>query len=100
MKKTTNLGYKAVITDGRRGLYYGTVTATDAAIIKTRSMRVRDCRHIGYWKGSHSGITSLAAQGPAKGSRIGFPADSLLTGLAHVHRCTEEAQQRFAAILP
>lgn len=97
---TTKAGDRYVIvTTQYRDLYYGTITATDQEIASTHSVRVSAARHIAYWHGPKGGLTSLAAQGPEKGSRIGVAIDSMLvTGVAHVLDVTEAARARFAAI--
>lgn len=85
------------------GLYCGFVSATDEEIIETKSVRMRECRHVCRWYGKTGGITSLAASGPcgpnASQSRIGAPAPSaLLTGVVNVLDCTPEAKARLDAV--
>ena len=92
-----------VIGCGSWCLWYGKVRETDAAILKTKSAKVYDCRHVRYWYGGTGGITSLAAWGPcgtrAKESRIGAPCpSSLVTDVKAVHEYTSEAIAAFAAI--
>ena len=90
-----------IVTSQYRDLYYGEIAATDAEIVATKAVRVKDCRHIAYWKGPTGGLTSLAVSGPGEGSRIGAPCSSMLaTGIAHVLDVSTEAQARFAAIKP
>ena len=86
------------------GLYIGQTDATDQEIVSSRSVRLRQCRHVAKWFGRTGGITSLAAHGPcgprAKESRVGAPADALLTGIVNVFDLSPEAVIAFAAIVP
>lgn len=65
-----------IVGNGPYGLYYGETSATDEEILEKNAVRLGRCRHIAYWKGDVGGITSLAATGPADGSRIGKAAPS------------------------
>ena len=92
-----------VIGAGSWCLWYGRIRASDAEILKTKSARVYDCRHVRYWYGGTGGITSLAAWGPCgprvKESRIGAPCpSSLITDVRAVHECSPEAVTAFASI--
>lgn len=95
-KKQT--GRWVIVTSQYRDLYYGLITATDKEISETHAVRVERCRHIAYWTGPKGGLTSLAVEGPAAGSRIGGETSVLITGVAHVLNVTEAAQVRFAAV--
>jgi hypothetical protein len=93
----------AIIGNEGYGLYFGMIDASDADIAATKSVRVRQCRHVRYWRGGTGGITSLAAWGPcgpAKNeSRIGEPSpESLILNVCAVHVCTPEAVSAFASI--
>lgn len=86
------------------GLYIGETDATDQEIVASRSVRLRNCRHVAKWYGRTGGVTSLAAHGPcgprANDSRVGAPADALLTGVVNVFDLSPEAIAAFAAIVP
>jgi hypothetical protein len=104
MASKKNKSRFVIIGNKSYGLYYGEVSATDAEIIKTESVRVTNCRHICRWFGMTGGITSLAAHGPcgprASESRIGAAAPSvLLAGVVNVLDCTPEAVANFARIV-
>lgn len=93
----------AIIGNEGYGLYYGLISATDAEIAETKSVLVRQCRHVRYWRGGTGGITSLAAWGPCgtkkDESRIGAPApESLVLNVCAVHVCSLEAVSAFASI--
>ena len=87
-----------IIGNAGYGLYYGDIEATDAEIVATKAARVYGCRHIAYWKGEVGGITSLASKGPHSGSRIGLPADGLVTGIVNIYDVSPEAVAAFAAV--
>ena len=87
------------------GLFIGETSATDAQILKSQSVRVKNCRHVSRWFGMTGGITSLAAHGPCgprvAESRVGAPNPSaLLTGVVNVFDLTPDAVEAFAAIVP
>jgi len=101
-KKSTE---RAVLVGNQSyGLYIGYTSATDAEIVGSKSVRLRACRHVCQWFGRTGGITSLAAHGPcgprANESRIGAPADAVLTGVVNVYDLSAEAIAAFAAIVP
>lgn len=109
-KKTTSKNAKkakprmVLVGNEKYGLYIGKTAMPDAEILKARSVRLTDCRHVSQWYGKTGGITSLAAHGPcgarAKESRIGAPAPSaLLTGVVNVFDLSPEAVAAFAAIV-
>lgn len=90
-----------VIANDGYGLYYGRITASDEEIARTRAVRVSRCRHIAHWKGDPGGITSLAATGPQRGSRIGKECPSaLVTGVKNIFDCSAEATARFDDMAP
>jgi hypothetical protein len=84
------------------GLYIGETDASDADIIASKAVRLKNCRHVCRWYGKTGGITSLAAHGPcgsqAKDSRIGAPCNALVTGVVNVLDLTPEAVANFAKI--
>jgi hypothetical protein len=86
------------------GLYVGITSATDAQILKNKSVRLTQCRHVARWYGKTGGVTSLAAHGPcgpsAAQSRVGAPCDALVTSVVNVFDLTAEAMAAFAAIAP
>jgi hypothetical protein len=85
-----------IIGNDGYGLYYGRITATDEEIARNKAVRVYRCRHIAHWKGDPGGITSLAATGPHRGSRIGKECPSaLVTGVKNVFECSADAVGRF-----
>jgi hypothetical protein len=98
-KKTTRRF--VIVGNQSYGLYYGETDATDEQIIASESVRLYGCRHIARWYGRTGGITSLAAHGlcgpSASESRIGAPADALLTGVVNVLDVSPEARATFAA---
>lgn len=91
-----------IIGNDKYGLYYGDVEASDEEIIAKKAVRVYGCRHIAYWQGGTGGITSLAAWGPKVGgdSRIGAPADALITGVVNVLDVSADARVAFAMAVP
>jgi hypothetical protein len=84
------------------GLYIGETDATDVDIIKSKAVRLMNCRHVARWYGKTGGVTSLAAHGPcgpqAKDSRVGAPCNALVTGVVNVLDLTDEAIANFAKI--
>jgi hypothetical protein len=104
-KKSAERAERAVLVGNQSyGLYIGYTSDTDAEIVGSKSVRLRACRHVCRWHGKSGGITSLAAYGPcgpsAAESRIGAPADALLTGVVNVYDLTPEAIAAFDAIRP
>jgi hypothetical protein len=105
MKSTNRNGKNGkcvIVGNGPYGLWYGRITATDAAIAKSHSVRLYDARNIRYWYGRNGGITSLAAHGicgpRAADSKIGAPiASTLLLDVKAVHECSPGAVASFDA---
>ncbi|HUR93039.1 MAG TPA: hypothetical protein VMY76_00550 [Gemmatimonadales bacterium] len=92
-----------VVGTASYGLYFGWTDASDQDVVKDRSVRLRDARHVRSWHGKTGGITSLAAHGPCgprgKNSLIGAPVPSaLITNVANVFDCTPEAIEAFNKI--
>lgn len=105
MKQNKSTKRFVIVGNQSYGLYYGETSATDAEVVKTKSIRLDNCRHVCQWFGKTGGITSLAAFGPCGPnvgkSRIGAPIpSSLLTGVVNVLDCTPEAVAAFAKIEP
>jgi hypothetical protein len=101
--KKQNRGRWVIVGNGPWGLWFGRVTASDAAVVRARSVRLYDARNIRYWYGKTGGITSLAAFGPCgprgNESRMGAPISStLLLDVKAIHDCSSEAVAAFAAI--
>ena len=90
--------------NGNWGLYYGQTAATDAKVIKDKSVRLYNCRHVCRWHcAKNGGITSLAAIGPSgmnvSQCRIGAPDPStLILDVKAIHDCAPEAVKAFAAV--
>lgn len=84
------------------GLYIGNTDASDADIIASKAVRLKDARHVFRWYGATGGITSLAAFGPcgarAAESRVGAPCNGLVTGVVNVFDLSPAAIEAFAAI--
>lgn len=103
-KNGTNGHARAVLVGNQSyGLYIGETDASDADIIASKAVRLKNCRHVCRWYGKTGGITSLAAFGPcgpsADQSRIGAPASSaLVTGVVNVLDLTPAAVEAFAKI--
>ena len=97
-------GKYCIVGNGPYGLWFGRVTATDADIAKTHSVRLYEARSIRYWYGRKGGITSLAAFGPCgprvAECRFGAPiASTLLLDVKAIHECSAEAVAAFGAVV-
>ena len=107
MKKSTKQAERknwVIVGNGSWGLWFGHILATDAQIVKTKSVRLYEARNIRYWYGKNGGITSLAAFGPCgprvSECRIGAPiAGTLLTDVKAVHMCSDEAVKNFFSVV-
>lgn len=107
VKKTiaTKTTARAVLVGNENyGLFIGLTGASDAEILATRSVVLRECRHVAQWYGMTGGITSLAAHGPcgtrAAESRVGAPAKrALLSGVVNVFDLSPAAITAFDAIV-
>jgi len=98
-KSKSSTGRPVIVTTQWRDLYYGRVVTPLAKIAAQHWCLVDECRHIAYWQGPRGGLTSLAAEGPGAGSRIGARIDgALITGVAHLLPVTAEAAKKFAEI--
>lgn len=93
-----------IVGNGNWGLYYGQIAATDAQIIKTKAVRLFNCRHVCRWYcAKDGGITSLAQIGPSGPNvaqcRIGAPdPSSLILDVKGIHECTTAAVKAFATV--
>ena len=93
-----------IVGNGNWGLYYGQTAATDTEVIKDKSVRLYNCRHVCRWHcAKNGGITSLAAIGPSgmnvSQCRIGAPDPStLILDVKAIHDCAPEAVKAFAAV--
>ena len=93
-----------IVGNGNWGLYYGQTAESDAAIVKSKAVRLYNCRHVCRWHcAKNGGITSLAAIGPSGPNvsqcRIGAPDPStLILDVKAIHHCSAEAVQAFAAV--
>lgn len=86
-KTKTNGKERAVlVTTAHRGVFFGYATKTDGATIALRA--ARNCI---YWPTGNKGFLGLAADGPAKGSRVGPPANIELRDITCVAECTPES---------
>ena len=88
---------KAIITNKHRGLYYGEISKKGVeTAMKTGVAKIRNMRHISYWKGPTGGLSSLAVQGPGEGSRIGDPVGvAYLSDVCNILVCEPAAIARF-----
>lgn len=104
MATKTKTKRPVLVGNSSYGLYIGETSATDAEILKSKAVRLSNCRHVCRWYGKTGGITSLAAHGPcgpqASESRVGAPCDALLSGIVNVLDLTDEAAAAFARIVP
>ena len=93
-----------IVGNGNWGLYYGQTSVSDSDVVKSKAVRLYDCRHVCRWYcAKNGGITSLAAIGPSGPNvdqcRIGAPNPStLILDVQAVHNCSAEAVQAFAAV--
>ena len=93
-----------IVGNGNWGLYYGQTAASDVNIIKNKSVRLYNCRHVCRWYcAKNGGITSLAAIGPSGPNisqcRIGAANPStLILDVKAIHDCAPEAVKAFAAV--
>lgn len=101
-KKTTNTKPRSrsvLVTTRTRDLYVGETDASDASVVKTSAVRLRNARHVAYWESGKGGISSLVAEGPRGKSRIGAAAPSaLVTNVATVWDLSQAAKAAFAAM--
>lgn len=75
-----------VVTNGN-AIYCGWTAEPEAEV-----MRLRAARQAVYYSAETHGLLGLAANGPAKGSRIGPPADiPALRNISQVIECSPEA---------
>ena len=103
-KSKSNGGRWVIVGNGPWGLWFGRISATDAEIAASHSVRLFEARNIHYWYGAAGGITSLAAYGlcgpRASESRIGARISStLLLDVKAIHECSPECVAAFAAHL-
>lgn len=90
MKSTETTGRPVLVTTVHRGVFFGYADDTDGATIKLR--RARCCI---YWPVENHGFLGLAADGPAKGARVGPPADIELRDITCVAEVTPAAVNRW-----
>lgn len=100
--KTTEPRSRSVLVTTRtRDLYVGETDASDASVVKTSAVRLRNVRHVAYWESGKGGISSLVAEGPRGESRIGAVAPSaLVTNVANVWDLTAQSKAAFDAMQP
>ena len=81
-----------LVTTAHRGVFFGSATSTDGAIVALRG--ARNCL---YWSADVKGFLGLAATGPTKGCRIGPAADLELRDITSVAAVTPQAEQAWLA---
>jgi len=79
-------GRPVLVTTAHRGVFFGYAENTDGETIKLK--RARNCI---YWPVANKGFLGLAADGPAKGARVGPAADIELRNITSVSEVTEAA---------
>jgi len=87
MKKTKQA---LVITTAHKGVFFGYGTPSDA-----KTIRLEQVRMCVYWSSETKGVVGLAADGPAKGSRI-TPAAPAMT-IQDVTSCMEASPEAVTA---
>ena len=87
MKKTKQA---LVITTAHKGVFFGYGTPSDA-----KTIRLEQVRMCVYWSSETKGVVGLAADGPAKGSRI-TPAAPAMT-IQDVTSCMETSPEAVTA---
>jgi len=90
MAKTNGKERAVLVTTAHRGVFFGYATKTDGDTIKLRA--ARNCI---YWPAENKGFLGLANMGPAKGSRIGPPADIELRAITCVAEVSDGAVKRW-----
>ena len=75
-----------LVTTVHRGVFFGYAEDTSGETIKLK--RARNCI---YWPVANRGFLGLAADGPAKGARVGPAADIELRNITSVAECSEAA---------
>lgn len=79
-----------LVTTDKRGVFFGYTTDPPTSTVITLAR----ARMIVYWSSETRGILGLAANGPAKGSRVTPQVPSLtLQGVTAVGDCTERAAE-------
>lgn len=87
-----------LITNKHRGIYVGTLLEERA----DGAVRVAHCRHVAYWVCDvPGGISSLAAVGPAAGTRAGAAApEAVIRDVANTWTLSPDAAQAWADMKP
>lgn len=73
-----------------RGVFFGYATETKGAQID-----LKRARNVVYWPTENRGFVGLAANGPAKGARVGPAADMDLRKITCVLEVSEAARAKF-----
>jgi len=83
----------AIVTTDKRGVFFGLVTAYDAA---TGVISLRDAQMCVYWSAATRGVVGLAATGPAEQSKVTRSSAGMeLRGVTAVMWATDEAVERW-----
>jgi len=85
MTKTT--GSPVLVTTAHRGVFFGYAVGSTAG----KTIKLKRARCCIYWPRENKGFLGLANTGPAKGARIGPPANIELRDITCVAECTPEA---------
>ena len=81
-----------LVTTAHRGVFFGFATETGGSTIKLRA--ARNCI---YWPAENKGFLGLAANGPARGAKVGPAADIELRDITCVAECSPEAVKAWEA---
>jgi hypothetical protein len=81
-----------LVTTEFRGVFFGYAADTSGDTVHLK--RARNCI---YWPSTQGGFLGLAAEGPAKGARIGAAADVELRKVTSVTECTPAAVEKWEA---
>ena len=81
-----------LVTTAHRGVFFGYAAVTDGGTI-----RLRAARNCIYWPAENKGFLGLAANGPARGAKVGPAADIELRDITCVAECTPEAVKAWEA---
>lgn len=91
-KSTAKVERPVLVTTEQRGVFFGYATETSGPVI-----HLRRARNVVYWPEANKGFLGLAADGPARGARVGPAADIELRGITCIAECTPASVAAFEA---
>ena len=80
-------GLPVLVTTAHRGVFFGYAAGSTSG----KTINLKQARCCIYWPRENRGFLGLANTGPAKGARVGPPANIELRDITCVAECTPEA---------